>query len=789
MRRVGLVVGSLFMTMAAGAAVWWAAFRIPRLEPEAVLAVYRQDAGYPPIVVNDPPDQAVFPPEIAPPTFRWQDRRSHAWLVTVALDGGKRVYADCRLPQWTPKPDQWSEIQAASLEKTANVTVLGVDRRAPQRILAAGHVAFGTSKDEVGAPIFYREVILPFEEAVRDPSRIRWRFGSIDAAEQPPIVLENLPVCGNCHSFSSDGSVLGMDVDYANDHGSYAIAPVEKQMALDSRKIITWNDYRRDDGVPTFGLLSQVSPDGRYVVSTVKDRSVFLARPDLAFSQLFFPIRGILVVYDRQTGEFRSLSGADDPQYVQSNPAWSPDGRSIVFARAPAYHLEADDGREVLLTQAQCQVFLDGGKRFQYDLYRIPFDGGLGGDPEPLLGASHNGMSNYFPKFSPDGKWIVFCKAKSFMLLQPDSQLYIVPAAGGEARRLACNTGRMNSWHSWSPNSRWLVFSSKANSPYTQLFLTHIDALGQSTPPILLDRFTSPDRAANIPEFVQAAAGSIARINERFIDDHSFARIAGEAIHQGDLDRAEEACRRALAINPASADALCNLGAVMARRGQTDEATRLFRQAIRSDPKLARAYDNLGTLAAGRQQYREAVEHYRKAVKLDPQFFPTRLNLGILLLTRLNQPAEALPHLSQAARLLPTDASAQSYLAVALERENRPAEAADHFRVALRHQPDHLMAMQGLAYLLATAKSDLRSPKEAILLAKEACRLTNDQNAESLEILAVAHAAAGQYDAAVQSAARALEILHAAGDDSRAQKLVRRLRQYDLQRQAAMSTP
>ena len=39
-------------------------------------------------------------------------------------------------------------------------------------------------------------------------------------------------------------------------------------------------------------------------------------------------------------------------------------------------------------------------------------------------------MSNYFAKYSPDGNWIVFCKAKSFMLLQPDSELYIIPAAG-----------------------------------------------------------------------------------------------------------------------------------------------------------------------------------------------------------------------------------------------------------------------------------------------------------------------------------------------------------------------
>ena len=38
-----------------------------------------------------------------------------------------------------------------------------------------------------------------------------------------------------------------------------------------------------------------------------------------------------------------------------------------------------------------------------------------------------------------------------------------------------CNTPLMNSWHSFSPNGRWLVFSSKSRSPYTQMFLTHID--------------------------------------------------------------------------------------------------------------------------------------------------------------------------------------------------------------------------------------------------------------------------------------------------------------------------
>ena len=78
--------------------------------------------------------------------------------------------------------------------------------------------------------------------------------------------------------------------------------------------------------------------------------------------------------------------------------------------------------------------------QIQYDLYRIPFNGGKGGTPEPIAGASRNGMSNTFPKVSPDGRWIVYVQARNGLLMRPDSQLYIVPAQGGKARRMQCNT-------------------------------------------------------------------------------------------------------------------------------------------------------------------------------------------------------------------------------------------------------------------------------------------------------------------------------------------------------------
>ena len=179
-----------------------------------------------------------------------------------------------------------------------------------------------------------------------------------------------------------------------------------------------------DDDELTFGLLSQVSPDGRYVISTVKDRAVFVATPGIEFSQLFFPIKGILVVYDTETGRYAPLPGADDPAYVQSNPTWSPDGKWVVFARAPVYRKgRVDDATSILLDEHDVPEFVKDKEPYRFDLYRVPFNEGRGGTPEPIRGASHDGKSNYFAKFSPDGKWIVFCKAENYMLLMPDSEL------------------------------------------------------------------------------------------------------------------------------------------------------------------------------------------------------------------------------------------------------------------------------------------------------------------------------------------------------------------------------
>jgi len=462
----------------------------------------RASPQHEPISISYPADGACFPRDIVAPIFRWQDANTvDVWRIRVELANGEAVVASAEVPRWRPGPEQWERIKESSISGPVAVVMSGLTGEA---VVSQGRVNVRTSTDPVGAPIFFRQVPLPFSVAQKSRPKIHWRLGFASSREEPRTVLEGLYTCANCHSFSADGRTLAMDLDYSGDKGSYAIAEIGREVELGSAELITWRDYRREDGHRTFGLLSQVSPDGRYVISTVKEKTIMHFLPDPYVTQLFFPLRGILAVYDRLEDRFFALPGADDPDLVQTNPAWSPDGKWVVFARAEAHDFGPslpDD--ESIVPRHLAEPFIDGRETFSYDLYRVSFNGGRGGEAEPLAGASNNSMSNYFARFSPDGRWIVYCRASGFMFNRPDSDLYIVPSDGGRPRRLGCNTAdRMDSWHSFSPNGRWLVFSSKANGPFTQLWLTHIDEQGRDTSPILLEHFTPPDRAANLPEFV-----------------------------------------------------------------------------------------------------------------------------------------------------------------------------------------------------------------------------------------------------------------------------------------------
>ena len=583
------------------------------------------------VTVDYPRDGSMFPPEFPPPLVLWHDEESGAdrWRLRVtfqkegapsptAVTDGPRPQAGPVDPDalgptnslyqptpyqasarsWRPPVDLWETIKRLSVDVPARITIEGFRAGAPHTALSRGHVEISTSRDPVGAPIFYRDV--PLMPARGAKGRIKplkpnavpligWRLRDVSRTDSR-LLLTGMPSCANCHSFSSDGKTMGIDVDGPDgDKGAYALAPVEPETQIRAEHVLSWNDFAdKPAGHKTLGFLSRVSPDGRRAITTLNEEVYIANFLDYRFLQVFYPTRGILGVYDRTRGTIRALPGADDPAYVHCDPAWTPDGKTIVFARATARDAY-EPGRPLAKYPND-----PNETQIQYDLMRMPFEDGRGGAPTPIAGASANGMSNNFPKVSPDGRWIVFVKCRNGQLMRPDSRLWIVPVEGGEAREMRCNLPVMNSWHSFSPNGRWLVFSSKTDSPYTRMYLTHIDDQGRDTPAILIEGSTASNRAVNIPEFVNIPYDGLRSIEVPAVSHYLEVQRGVDFLDEGDFDAAFAAFQRALQKSPEFSRAHGTVGRILSERGRLDDAIRHYRLEVARYPQRTSAHLGLG---------------------------------------------------------------------------------------------------------------------------------------------------------------------------------------------------
>ena len=630
------------------------------------------------ITVDYPLDGSLFPPEITSPTFLWRDpsEATKRWVIEVSFarhTGAIRAEApgdhlqmgeidpqageanetlpltseQAAMRTWKPDEETWGKIKRGSVRSPATITITGYadgDAKVP---VSRGSVTILTSSDPVGAPIFYRDVPLMTVPHTENGSiqplptsalpLIKWQVRNI-GEPQSHVVMENLYTCANCHSFSRDGKTLGLDVDGPkNDKGLYALVAVAKEMAIRNQDVLRWSSFQENLEAPSteptvkrFGFMSQVSPDGRYVVTSIgppagenshqkenpgfapglSDRLFSMNYNDIRFTQVFYPTRGILAWYDRKEQKLRPLPGANDPRFVQTSAFWSPDGKYLIFSRAEA--------RDPYPAGAERPKYANDPNetQIQYDLYRVPFNAGRGGKAEPIIGASGNGMSNNFPKVSPDGRWIVFVQCHNGLLMRPDSKLYIVPFAGGKPRLMKCNTSLMNSWHTFSPNGRWLAFSSKARSPYTRLMLTHIDANGNDTPAILVENTTAANRAVNIPEFVNVPPDGLEKIDPQAMQFYRVANQAYELMRKNEMSEAIQEWRKALQLDPDDALAHFSLAVALTGNNEESEAVEEYRKACALDEHqpawfahLAASLAQTGDLAGAAVNYRKSLEH------------------------------------------------------------------------------------------------------------------------------------------------------------------------------------
>jgi Flp pilus assembly protein TadD len=772
------------------------------------------------IVVDYPSQGSLFPPDIIAPLFQWRDNSNAAvWRIEVLFSDHRRLqlWSDGERMQvgeldatlvgyipptltpeqaaahtWRPDPKQWERIKKNSVRDPAGVVITGFLAKTSPQPLSRGEVTIRTSSDPVGAPILFRDVplippppeqnergvIKPLPDSVLP--KIKWQLRYV-SFPQSKTVMTGLPTCANCHSVSRDGKTLGIDVDGPqNDKGLYGLIPLKKISSIGNDYIIHWSAFSDPDRTAQkrFGFMSQVSPDGKYVVTSIDvpgaggrrvvDRLYNGFYPFYGFGQVFFPTRGVLAWYSRDAKTMKVLPGADDPDYVQTSAFWSPDGKYLVYSRARAKDPYSPG-------QIPSKYANDPNEtQLQYDLYRIPFNDGKGGTPERIVGASENGMSNNFPKVSPDGKLIVFVQNKNGLLMRPDSQLYIVPSSGGAARRLHCNQRTMNSWHSFSPNGHWLVFSSKTPSYYTQMYLTHIDENGNDSPAILIEHATASNRAVNIPEFVNLGPEGLDRIDAPATDFYKLFDAAVDFADKKDFAGAIPAWRKALELAPDDARAHNNLGVALLETRNFDLAIAEFRKSLELNSGSSQAHNNLGSALAESGKMDAAFTEFESSVQLNPDNASAQTNLGNALALQSGRLEEAIAHLRKGVEMKLDSASGQNNLGIALARAGYLDEAADHLAKAAELAPDSADYHYNFGRILA-AQSKF---SEALPQFQEAARLSNMQQPAFLQMLAAMYSETGRYSDAIDVTRRALELATQRSDNDMAASLRANLSRY-----------
>ena len=221
--------------------------------------------------------------------------------------------------------------------------------------------------------------------------------------------------------------------------------------------------------------------------------------------------------------------------------------------------------------------------------------------------------------------------------------------------------------------------------------------------------------------------------------------------------------RDTLAKNPESFTAHNNLGCLLATQNKIADAIPHFEQTLKYNPKNAAAHANLGRAFSLQHKFAEAEEHFQAALKLKPASADVQQAYAGALLEQ-GRAAEALPHLREAVRLEPR-AELRLHFAALLHETGNYAESVAQYRAALQREPDAVEALNNLAWMLATCPdATVRNGTEAVRLAEQACRLTDQKQAGMVGTLAAAYAEAGRFPEAIATAAKAADLATAAGD-------------------------
>jgi len=421
----------------------------------------------------------TVPSNIAPLNFELNDSSSSCMVV---VSGGREKKEFSFNTNKVIFPERkWKKMLLESRGRDLEIAVTGYGK---QKSTKYKPFAISVSEYPVDEYLVYRKIMPGFQNwnqmGIYQRSMSDFRVGTIIDSRIMP------GTCMNCHSFAQ------------NDPSSMLFHLRESLPGT----VLVQNGNIRKINTKTGRMFGNAAfpfwhPSRKYIAFSVnKVNQVFHAAGPYRAAAL--DLRSDIFIYDIEKNEMTTSKALSAPGKFESFPCFSPDGRTLYFCSADSLQLP--------------QKF----KKVKYSLCSVSFDpatGAIGEKADTLISGPAIGKSIAIPRVSPDGRFLMFVMADygCFPSYNPEADLYLLDLRTGKYKALdRVNSDDVDSYFSWSSDSKWVVFTSRRGDRlYAKPYFFMIDDNGNTSKPFLLPQ-KDPDFydeylfSFNVPELVKS---------------------------------------------------------------------------------------------------------------------------------------------------------------------------------------------------------------------------------------------------------------------------------------------
>jgi hypothetical protein len=423
-------------------------------------------------------NEIVIPPNIAPLNFviRESGRKYH---VDVRTENGVAFAMKSRSPVIRYRIQQWKRM--LSENKGGEISLDIYVKNTAGQWLKYKPLVLKVAEEKIDSHLTYRLINVGY---------VLWRkMGTyqrnLTGFDEDPIMLNRNTQgnCINCHTYCRNDPEK-MVFHMRDKKGGTIISTGDSVFIINTKTPFTMSP----------AVYPSWHPGGQYIAFSVDiTRQWFhgVEKRNEVYDQA-----SDLVIYDIKNNVL-TTSPAVSSKSRETLPCWSPDGKYLYYCTAPA-------DRDTLEYN-----------ELKYDLVRISYNTRTNewGHIDTVLRSSQFGKSITFPKISPDGKYLMFCLASHgyFTVYNKTSELYILNLETLVVNPFPFNSNDVDSYHSWSSNGRWFVFTSKRmDGLCARPFIAYFDVNGEAFRPFVMPQkdprfYDSFLNNYNVPELVSGS--------------------------------------------------------------------------------------------------------------------------------------------------------------------------------------------------------------------------------------------------------------------------------------------